>query len=556
MSAPESPPPTLRLDDAARGRLWPAFDEAWIVFEDDDLLAIDKPEGVSCQAADPAHPDDLVHRLGLHRPGAYVGVHQRLDQDTSGVLVYTKRREVNRPLAQQLEGRQVEKRYVAVVRGWRGGPRRLEHGLVKGEGGRVVVARPRDRRAKIAITHARPIESAGDLTLLELRLETGRTHQIRAQLAAVGAPIEGDPRYGGSPAPRLMLHAASLSLRHPGTGAPLRVEAPIPAALTRHLRAQPEPLEDRLERALAARWGLAHRGVDALRVVHRDGDALDAFAVDLYGPFAVLHVYDEDAPIEAALDWLGARLEGVYVKRRPRQGNVIVDGRDDDYAPGAPARGRAAPEVALVLEHGLPFHVRLGEGLSTGLFLDQRDARGWVLGHAGGARVLNLFCYTGAFTVAAAAGGARATVSVDASGRLLDWARENLDGASLLGPAHRLEQADCFVALDALARGGERFDLVIVDPPTYSSTRTTRWTSGKAWRDLAARCLRVLAPGGRLLASSNDHRMTQARFRRHLHDAARDAEAELAQLKDLRPPRDFPPGPAGPHLKAALATRA
>ena len=101
-----------------RARVWPAFEDAWIVHRDDDLIVIDKPARVPTQAADPERPDDVVLRLRQHLGIDYLGVHQRLDRDTSGVLLFTARREANAAIAAQLEGRTAEKEYVACVTGW------------------------------------------------------------------------------------------------------------------------------------------------------------------------------------------------------------------------------------------------------------------------------------------------------------------------------------------------------------------------------------------------------------------------------------------------------
>src|SRR5271170_1295968 len=102
-----------------RARVWPALDDAWVLHEDADLIVLDKPDGVASQAADPERPDDVLARLREVRgKGAYFGVHQRLDRDTSGVLVLTRRREANGPIAAQFEKRAVEKTYVAGVAGW------------------------------------------------------------------------------------------------------------------------------------------------------------------------------------------------------------------------------------------------------------------------------------------------------------------------------------------------------------------------------------------------------------------------------------------------------
>ena len=560
----------------ARGARWPDLEPARILFEDDDVIAVDKPDGVSSQSADPAHPDDIVHRLRrflLARDGTEptLGIHDRLDQDTSGVILYAKDRRANKSLATQLEGRTVDRRYVAVVDGYEGGDRTLVHHFARGRDGCTEVVPEKDRRGKRAVTAIRVLARQGGRALLELVIATGRTHQIRAQLAHVGAPILGDPLYGGAEAPRLMLHARSLGLEHPTTGARLVVEAPIPAAFERALAGDglagnrdalsDDVLDATLARAMERRWGLAHRApnLTAFRLVNEGGDGIEGLAVDVYDDWLVVHVLrpEVEVRLEAILDRLAARgFRGVYLKRRPKQANVIVDGRDEEWAPSAPVRGEPAPEPLVVREHGLPYRVRLGEGLSTGIFLDQRENRARVKELASGARVLNLFAYTCPFTVAAAAGGAKETLSIDASARLLAWGEENLRGAGLAVAQHVFLHGDCFDALESLANEGRRFDLVLLDPPTYSKTRSSRWTSGADWQRLGALALRVLAPRGRMLCCSNDRRMTGNALRRHLHEAARRAKVEVAQMKDLPCPSDFPPAIGRePHLKSVLMTR-
>src|SRR6185437_164758 len=125
---PRPPLSTAGACGVDRARVWPDFRREAVIFEDADLLVVDKPVGVSSQAADPDHPDDLVTRLRRYLAAAdgtegtddaYVGVHQRLDRETSGVLVFARRREANAGLAAQFEGRRVKKTYVACVAGWR-----------------------------------------------------------------------------------------------------------------------------------------------------------------------------------------------------------------------------------------------------------------------------------------------------------------------------------------------------------------------------------------------------------------------------------------------------
>jgi 23S rRNA (cytosine1962-C5)-methyltransferase len=218
-------------------------------------------------------------------------------------------------------------------------------------------------------------------------------------------------------------------------------------------------------------------------------------------------------------------------------------------------RGEAALAELAILEEGVPLVVRLGDGLSTGLFLDQRANRRRVREMARGKRVANLFAYTCAFTVAAALGGASRTVSVDASAVALERGRANLAHAGVEGGDHAFVAEDAFGWLARAARRGERFDVVILDPPSYSTTKRGRFVADSDYPELAASALSLLAPHGRLLACTNHRGISPGRFRRMLFDAARLAKRDVAQVKDLAEPPDYPAAPGGdPHMKSALLT--
>jgi 23S rRNA (cytosine1962-C5)-methyltransferase len=562
-----------------RRAIWPDFRDAWIVHDDPDIVVVSKPASMPSQAADPERPDDVVTRLSAHLGGAYLGVHQRLDRDTSGVLVFARRREANARLAAQFEGRTVRKTYVACVTGWPRGRGRatLRDALAEGKGGTMRVVGPRVAGAKSAITHVRVLARREDRAKLELDLETGRTHQARVQLAHAGAPIAGDALYGGSTAPRLMLHASAVALEHPSTRKDVRFVAPPPPEFDAWLARGDEAdsvyddeaaLDRALDLARERRWSLGRsesgpRPTTAFRLVNEGGDALPRLAVDVYDAWLVAQFYGDDGPWAdgarraRVLDRLLALgFDGVYVKIRPRQANLLVDTRRDDLAPREPARGRAAPEELAILEEGMPLLVRLGDGLSTGVFLDQRSNRRRVRDLAAGKRVANLFAYTCAFTVAAALGGAARSVSVDASAAALERGRANLSHAGVLDRGeHTFVAADAFAWLARAARRGERFDLVVVDPPSYSTTKRGRFVAGSDYGDLAAAAMSVLAPGGKLLACTNHRGIPQARFRRIVFDAARAAKREVSQVRDLPPPADYPVPPgAEPHLKSVLAS--
>jgi 23S rRNA (cytosine1962-C5)-methyltransferase len=562
----------------------PAFDEAWILYEDDDLIAVDKPAGMPSQAADARQPDDLVTRLLEHlseRGGRepYLGVHQRLDKETSGVLVMAKRREANASLAAQFEGRLVEKRYRAAVVGWPKGRRKatLRDALAMGEGGRARVARVGEKGAQQAVTHVEEVERAGERALLELRLETGRTHQARVQLANAGAPVAGDRLYGGAIAPRLLLHASEILLKHPRTGRPLQVRAPVPEDFAVWLARgdmgakvydDPAALARALDRAMTGRFGLfrAQEGPEAttaFRLVNDTGDALPGLAVDVYGDWLVAELHADDPELFAdearkarvldALFGIGAR--GVYLKVRPKQASTLVDTRTEALAPKLPVRGTEAEAELEILEDGIPYGVRLADGLQTGIFLDQRANRRRVREASKGKRVLNLFAYTCAFSIAAARGGAARTVSVDAAVTALERGRQGFLRAGIAcGTEHVFAAEDVFAWLRRSGKAGERFDIVILDPPSYSSTKKRRFVAKTDYAELAAEAMALVDPGGVLVACANHRGITRSRFRKMLHDAARIAGRELVQAKDLPPPSDFPAPIGGePHLKAVWA---
>ncbi|MCC7031308.1 MAG: RluA family pseudouridine synthase [Acidobacteria bacterium] len=224
-----------RLPGARKGAA--TIPEPRVLFEDPHVVAVDKPEALPTHAtADPGRPDLVTlvaRRLGV-RPGE-LGVHQRLDAGTSGVVIFARTPEANAGLARQFEARAVEKVYLAVVDARRRpdlapGDSWVEHAplAMDGRGRRArMVAIPTGGQA--AETAFRVRARAGERLLIEVRPKTGRKHQIRAHLAAARLRIVGDAHYGWSGPPiRMMLHARSLSLMHPAHGTPLAIEAPLP----------------------------------------------------------------------------------------------------------------------------------------------------------------------------------------------------------------------------------------------------------------------------------------------------------------------------------------
>jgi 23S rRNA (cytosine1962-C5)-methyltransferase len=265
--------------------------------------------------------------------------------------------------------------------------------------------------------------------------------------------------------------------------------------------------------------------------------------LDLYDDWVVLGVDAELAPeMEAELARrcieLGAR--GVYVKRRIRAD--LRRAAPDALAPPAPIAGEPVPSDFTVTEHGLVFCVKLNAGLSTGLFIDQRDNRRRVFEAARGVRMLNLFAYTCGFGVAAAVGGAAETVNVDVSRRALEIGRLNYAASSIAEGAHRFVAAEALAWLRRAVKRGERFDLVVLDPPSFGTAGRRTFRVPGDYQTAASAALALLRPGGTLLAVTNHRGTTRARLRSILRAAAAGAGRALVKLADLPPAPDFRPG--------------
>ncbi len=262
-------------------------------------------------------------------------------------------------------------------------------------------------------------------------------------------------------------------------------------------------------------------------------------AVDRYGPAdkpaeSALHMalyerpYDKDpaeearwldAMARAAGERLGIPQNRIFVKTRRRMRGLAqyerqsADGAVPAYAPGGPAAaGTASLRPAFemtVREAGLSFIVNLSEYLDTGIFPDHRPARAMIGRASEGLRVLNLFCYTGAFSVHAAAGGAARVTSVDLSNTYLAWARRNFEVNGLQAERHRFERADVMAFLREAARDGLKWDLVVADPPTFSNSSMSEsdFDVNRDWPRLLGACARVLSAEGAMLFSTNSRRL-------------------------------------------------
>jgi 23S rRNA (cytosine1962-C5)-methyltransferase len=270
---------------------------------------------------------------------------------------------------------------------------------------------------------------------------------------------------------------------------------------------------------------IARARTQAFRVLSGEFDGLPGVYVDVYGAGAVMNVYEGRTPpgfdvrhaSTGALDALrGLGVRGVYVKPfvrdRSRLGGELPAGVSERDPVAAGGAGESVGEDeggrCVVREGEILLEIRLWDGLSTGLFLDQRENRGWVHSVAPGKRVLNTFSYTCAFSVAAAVGGASEVTSVDVSGRYIDWGKRNFELNGIDPGRHRFAKMDTFEFFAYARRKGLKYDLIILDPPSFGSGNKKKgiraWSAVDGYARLVGEATTLLDRGGKLLASTNN----------------------------------------------------
>ena len=319
----------------------------------------------------------------------------------------------------------------------------------------------------------------------------------------------------------------------------------------------------RFARAVELRWLLfgANRP-QAMRVLSGESEGLPGVTVDRYGEFVVVQWLSA-----GALPWRDELYDAVEKALRPRgiyeQRRLKPLGGQAAPEPATRARGDEAP-LEIVVEDGVGaaacrFGIDVTAPLGVGLFPDMRLGWAAVAVRAAERRVLNLFSYTGAFSLYAAKAGAREVVAVDLAAKAHARARRNYE-LSGLDPA-RLEAitGDTTKAVEKLASRGRRFDIVICDPPTFSHGPAGQFSVARDLAALAATCLSVLEPGGLLVFATNSTKVSALDFDRALGDGGALAGVDLRVVGRVALPPDYPvaPGfPEGNYLKLALCLRA
>jgi len=319
----------------------------------------------------------------------------------------------------------------------------------------------------------------------------------------------------------------------------------------------------RLAAAADRRAGLAAQDTTGYRLAHGEGDGLPGLVVDRYDRTLVLKLYSAAwlphlRAVLAGLEGLsrGAPAAGVVLRlsRAMQRQPAALHGLAD----GATLAGTLTTNPAIFRENGLLFEADVLYGQKTGFFLDQRENRARVEALAAGQETLNVFAYSGGFSLYAARGGAPAVLSLDSSAPALAAARRNFDlnrGLPTVAAArHELLVDDAFTALAELAQAGRRFDLVVVDPPAFAKQQAEIPAALKSYQRLAELALAVLRPRGRLVMASCSSRVSAEDFFGAVRRGAARAGRPLHEFAHTGHPIDHPIGlPEGAYLKGLYA---
>ena len=540
-----------------------------LVFEDDHLLAVNKPAGLNTHAPSPYAGEGIYDWLKHREPRWQdLAIIHRLDKETSGILVFGKTPLANQSLTRQFTERTIHKKYLFLTD--RSRPRKaltVRSYLIRA--GEKYFSRPTGSEKDYAETRFQPsalrCHVAGQdmmprgasetepFPLVEAVPVTGRTHQIRVHAAQSGFAILGDERYGGTPASRVYLHAAELTLQHPASGKELRLKAPLEFA---------RPAQSLLRRAI-----IDEEFTNAYRLINGASDGWPQWYLDRFGDYLLSQSeqpLSEPQSGELAENLNSGSLQGAYHKVLSRHVRKAAPAASSPRL----AIGAQAPARFLIRENGLRFEASFEEGYSVGLFLDQRDNRRRLLiGHVAAGfsmlpgtkrdgagtsptnaqpEVLNTFAYTCGFSVSAACGGFR-TTSLDLSKKYLEWGKRNFVLNHLDPQDHEFIHGDVFDWLRRFAKKGRTYDVILLDPPTFSrSKHSGSFQAEKDYRCLITAALPVLKPAGVLFCSTNASQWSPEQFLSEIERAIRKSGKRTVQKHYVPQPPDFPVSRAEP----------
>jgi 23S rRNA (cytosine1962-C5)-methyltransferase len=314
----------------------------------------------------------------------------------------------------------------------------------------------------------------------------------------------------------------------------------------------------RLQKALALREALpAAKHTNAMRLVHGESDGLPGLVVDRYADVLVAQFLAagverwRDPILDLLMELTGCA--AIY-----ERSDAEVRKLEGLEPKAGFARGNHNAARCPIIEHGLNFRVDVEQGQKTGFFLDQRENRQRVRALAAGREVLDGFCYTGGFSIASLAGGAKRVTAIESSAAALEVAKDNLAANPLDAARIEFRRADVFAELRKLRDGAAKFDLIILDPPKFAPAAAQVKKAARAYKDINLWALKLLAPGGLLATFSCSGGVSPELFQSIVAGAALDAGGDAKIIERFSAAADHPVAlefPEGEYLKGLLVLK-
>lgn len=296
--------------------------------------------------------------------------------------------------------------------------------------------------------------------------------------------------------------------------------------------------ERRLQQAQTACWLAERDGLDSYRLIAGESDGLPGVTIDRFGNFFVLQLLSAGAEYQRAA--IISALQNLFPDCAIYdRSDVAVRKKRTGAGPGA-GGGRTAPALLPITEHGMKLLVDIRGGHKTGYYLDQRDSRLATRRYVADKRVLNCFSYTGGFAVSALMGGCRRVTSVDTSQEALDVARQNVEINGLDLSKAEFVRDDVFKLLRKYRDQGEKFDVIVMDPPKFVENKSQLMGACRGYKDINMLAIQLLNPGGVLLTFSCSGLMTTDLFQKIIADAAIDAGRDVQFIEQFRQAADHP----------------
>ena len=500
----------LRLHDPLMG----------LLFEDDDIIAVDKPYGIDSHTNEAKKGNEAFVIPGLielyeAQLGQALHIIHRLDQTTTGVIIFGKSLESAKKYQAWFRARETKKTYVFVTGAASTKDRYSTDKTILHKGDELE-----------ASTDFHRIASSCKFHKWEAHPHTGRNHQIRIHAAHLGLPLLGDEKYGGRDYSFLCLHNRRIEFPNGvviESGEPVYfknldlLEAPLLATALHEI--------DRRKRLFSKA-----AADQSLRLVHNSGGG--ATTLDQLGEILSLGWYrDGWSNADGTLyEKLAETLEKPILVRMMSPKMKDKSGKAHQVFLGLNAKGKAqgaedqdTPKAWQTREGDATFELRTDTGQSLGLFPDQRLHREWVRKNSQDKSVLNLFSYTGNYSVAAALGGAREVTSVDTGKAALNWSRKNFELNKIAVEKHKFLNRDAVQFLEQCAAKEQTFDLIICDAPSFSRGESGLFKLEVEIEKLLTLLLKTLNAQGELIFATHHEQLFTDDLRKlFLKTAGRD----------------------------------